>query len=114
MPGKLSTHVLDLSAGKPAGGMKIRLLALNADPVLLKDTRTNQDGRTEAPLLALGELKAGAYRLQFFVREYFSAQGIECPFLEVVSVDFHVADASASYHVPLLVTPWSYSTYRGS
>ena len=114
MPAKLSTHVLDLTTGQPAAGMQIRLIHDLSDPELLKDVRTNADGRTDAPLLADGEMKQGQYSLQFFVRDYFTRQGVPCDFLDVVTVDFHLSDAGASYHVPLLVTPWSYSTYRGS
>lgn len=114
MPGKISTHVLDLNAGAPAGGMKIRLLSFDREPVVLKEVKTNSDGRTNEPLLQAQEMKTGHYQLLFSVRDYFGARQIECSFLDIVSVDFHVTDISASYHVPLLVTPWSYSTYRGS
>jgi 5-hydroxyisourate hydrolase len=114
MPGKLSTHVLDLTAGKPAAGMKIRLIYFDREPLLLKEVRTNRDGRVDEALLGSGEIKTGKYQLLFLVRDYFSEHKVECTFLDIVSVDFHIVDAAASYHVPLLVTPWSYSTYRGS
>jgi 5-hydroxyisourate hydrolase len=114
MPAKLSTHVLDLTAGKPAAGMKIRLLYFDREPLLLKEVRTNADGRVDEPLLSPSEMKVGGYSLLFFVKDYFAAQKVDCTFLDIVSVDFHITDAAASYHVPLLVTPWSYSTYRGS
>ena len=113
MPGKLSTHVLDLTVGLPAAGMKFQLLRLGSEPDLLKDLQTNKEGRTAEPLLT-GELKTGRYMLMFRVAEYFRARGVECTFLDVVSVTFNIVDSSANYHVPLLVTPWSYSTYRGS
>ena len=94
--------------------MKIRLLYFDREPVLLKEVKTNTDGRTDGPLLDSAQMKAGHYRLMFFAREYFAQRQTDCPFLDIVSIDFHVTDLSANYHVPLLVTPWSYSTYRGS
>ena len=114
MPAKLSTHVLDLTTGQPAAGMQIRLIHFDREPNLLKDVKTGTDGRTAEPLLAGAEMKVGHYQLLFFVRDYFSGRGTNCSFLDVVPVDFHVSDSSAAYHVPLLVTPWAYSTYRGS
>lgn len=115
MPGKLSTHVLDLTAGRPAPGMKIELWRRGAGaPALLKTVTTNADGRTDAPLLAGDEVVAGGYELVFFAKDYFAARGVACEFLSEVPIRFAIADASAGYHVPLLVTPWAYSTYRGS
>ncbi|HEX2852408.1 MAG TPA: hydroxyisourate hydrolase [Opitutaceae bacterium] len=114
MPAKLSTHVLDLTAGRPAAGMKIQLLRHGKESVLLKTVTTNADGRMEAPLLDGAQLAAGNYELVFHVRDYFAARGVECPLLDQVPVRFSISDAAASYHIPLLVTPWSYSTYRGS
>jgi 5-hydroxyisourate hydrolase len=117
MAGKLSTHVLDLSAGRPAAGLRVELRRVTPNPALLKTVATNLDGRTEAPLLGPDEMAAGTYQLEFHVGEYFASKGVapaKAPFLDVVPVRFGVADASASYHVPLLVTPWAYSTYRGS
>lgn len=115
---KLSTHVLDLSAGRPAAGMRIELLAAEADsPRLLLQVRTDADGRTAKPLLDGAELRCGRYVLRFHVAEYFRAQGValpDPPFLDEVDLRFGIPDAGTSYHVPLLVTPWSYSTYRGS
>lgn len=111
MPGKLSTHVLDTAQGKPASGMKIELWSLASEPPkLLKSVRTNRDGRTDQPLLSTEEMKEGVYELVFCVGEYFQAGR----FLDRVPVRFTVSDANASYHVPLLVSPWSYTTYRGS
>ena len=111
---KLSTHVLDLTTGKPAAGLRIELWSQASPPVLLKNVVTNADGRTDGPLLAGDEMKAGSYELVFLVKDYFGARGVECTFLDRVPIRFHLADAQGSYHVPLLVTPWAYSTYRGS
>lgn len=118
MPAKLSTHVLDTAHGCPASGMKIELWSLGSDsPRLLKTLTTNEDGRTDLPLLPAEELHAGQYEIVFFVGDYFSAKGLQSSgprFLDRVPVRFGIADAKASYHVPLLVSPWSYTTYRGS
>jgi 5-hydroxyisourate hydrolase len=117
MPGKLSTHVLDLVSGRPAAGLRIVLSRVAPDPAPLKTVTTNADGRTDAPLLVAAELVAGTYQLEFHVAEYFASKNIpggKIPFLDVVPVRFGISDPSASYHVPLLVTPWSYNTYRGS
>jgi hydroxyisourate hydrolase len=113
MPGKLSTHVLDLTRGAPAAGMKIELWRQDGSARALKTVVTNADGRTDAPLLAAAEVTAGTYELIFHVGAYFAARGVECPFLDRVPVRFILAEA-ASCHVPLLVSPWAYSTYRGS
>jgi 5-hydroxyisourate hydrolase len=114
MPAKLSTHVLDLAAGRPAPGMKIELRRLGAAPALLASIITNADGRTDRPLLEGAMMAVGDYELLFFVKDYFAAHGADGGFLAEVPVRFHLSDAGASYHVPLLVTPWAYSTYRGS
>jgi hydroxyisourate hydrolase len=117
MPGKLSTHVLDLMAGCPAAGLRIELRRIAPGPVLLKSAFTNADGRTDAPLLGAAEMVAGTYQLEFHVADYFASKGApaaKVPFLGVVPVRFGIADPSVSYHVPLLVTPWAYNTYRGS
>lgn len=117
MPGKLSTHVLDLMAGGPAAGLRIELHRVAPAPGLLKTAVTNSDGRTDAPLLGPSEMAAGTYQLEFHVGEYFALRAVAPPkvrFLDVVPVRFGIADPSASYHVPLLVTPWAYNTYRGS
>ena len=113
MAGKLSTHVLDLTLGGPASGMKIEL-SRRGTAAPLKSVLTNADGRTDGPLLTGAELVAGDYELVFHVRAYFSSRQVACTFLDRVPVFFSVTDSAASYHVPLLVTPWSYSTYRGS
>jgi hydroxyisourate hydrolase len=105
----LTTHVLDTMRGIPAAGMKIEFWSLDQSK-LINSVETNADGRTEAPLLAAGEMKTGNYELIFFVGDYFG----ERRFLDRVPVRFVISDASAKYHVPLLVSPWAYSTYRGS
>lgn len=112
---RLSTHVLDLRLGAPAAGVGVGVRS--ADGTLLAETRTNADGRTDAPLLAPGELRPGRYELSFAVAEYLAGTGLpaeERPFLDVVVVRFGVGDPVADHHVPLLFTPWSYSVYRGS
>jgi 5-hydroxyisourate hydrolase len=119
MSGSLTTHVLDTAHGHPAAGLAVELWRFDAfgAPTLVKRVVTNGDGRTDAPLLAGAALAAGAYELLFFVADYFRTAGVvlpEPPFLDRVPVRFGVADANARYHVPLLVSPWAYSTYRGS
>ena len=109
MSAKLSTHVLDLTRGQPAAGMKIELREMAAG-LVLKEVITNADGRTDAPLLTGDELRAGEYELLFYVGDYFDDRS----FLDRVPVHFRIADPTASHHVPLLCTPWAYSTYRGS
>lgn len=116
--GKLTTHVLDVSAGTPAAGMRVELRQLrDSRPLLITETRTNHDGRCASPLLEGSALLAGRYTLTFHVAEYFRSRGValpEPPFLDEVVLQFGLADAAQNYHVPLLVSPWSYSTYRGS
>ena len=118
MPAKLSTHVLDTANGCPAQGMKIELWSAPGDKAqLLKTVVTNADGRTDQPLLSAEEMRTGQYELIFFVGDYFAGRGASAskiPFLGRVPVRFGIADAGASYHVPLLCSPWAYSTYRGS
>ena len=109
MNAKLSTHVLDLVMGKPAAGMRIELRNVEAD-ALLKVVHTNADGRTDEPLLFGDALQAIEYELLFHVGAYFH----NTSFLDRVPIRFRIADPTASYHVPLLCTPWAYSTYRGS
>lgn len=113
--GKLTTHVLDTLHGKPAAGVRIELRRLgDGDAALVATLATNADGRADAPLLEGEALTVGEYELLFHVREYFGEQGVDSPFLDRVPVRFSVFDAAQHYHVPLLVTPWAYSTYRGS
>jgi len=115
----LSTHVLDTMHGCPAAGMAVVLYATQGTDIrLIERFVLNADGRHEGgPLLATANLKAGTYRLVFAVKAYFVARGVALPepaFLDEVSLDFGIADVTQHYHVPLLVSPWSYSTYRGS
>lgn len=116
--GHLSTHVLDTANGCPAAGMQIRLQRIDGDKVVeLKAETLNGDGRTAAPLFSAAEMAVGHYRLVFEVAAYFRARGHalpEPPFLDRVPLDFGISDADGHYHVPLLVSPWSYNTYRGS
>ncbi|SEA94517.1 5-hydroxyisourate hydrolase [Pelagibacterium halotolerans] len=114
--GRLTTHVLDTANGTPARGMTIDLYRMNdGGAVLEKSLVTNDDGRCDGALLAGEGFAEGAYRLDFHVGEYFSKiNGKAVEFLDVVSVDFRVSDSGAHYHVPLLVSPFGYSTYRGS
>jgi hydroxyisourate hydrolase len=104
-------------AGCPAAGMRIELRRLAPGPALHKSAVTNSDGRTDAPLLGAAEMAAGTYELEFHVADYFASKAppsTKNPFLGVVPVRFGISDPSAAYHVPLLVTPWAYNTYRGS
>ena len=122
--GRLTTHVLDTAHGCPASHVPIELWRCNQDgekDVLLKTLYTNDDGRTAEPLLADDELVAGIYELVFIVGEYFAEETDEpdqtdtvFPFLDRIPVRFGIDNPEAHYHVPLLVSPWAYSTYRGS
>ena len=118
MSAKLSTHVLDTAHGCPAQGMKVELWSLSReDRRLVTSARTNAEGRTEQPLLSADEMVSGVYEIIFHVGDYFSSRGTILPkvrFLDQVPVRVGIADAGASYHVPLLCSPWAYSTYRGS
>lgn len=116
---RLSTHVLDTMHGKPAAGVKIELYALEngAARSLVKTVTTNADGRTDAPLLTGEAYRPGQYELVFHIGDYFRGLGVALPspgFLDVVPLRFGMAEADGHYHVPLLASPWSYSTYRGS
>ena len=118
MSAKLSTHVLDTTHGCPAGGIKIELWSLHGgERKLITTAQTNADGRTERPLLTAAEMAAGPYEIIFFIGDYFAAKAAPAPgirFLDQVPVRFNIADAAASYHIPLLCSPWAYSTYRGT
>jgi 5-hydroxyisourate hydrolase len=120
MIGKLTTHILDTAQGCPAANVAIALWSLDCQSdqrTLLKTLRTNGDGRTDLPLLAEAEFKAGMYELVFAIGEYFSRSQPalpDLPFLDQIPIRFGIADPTTHYHVPLLVSPWSYSTYRGS
>jgi 5-hydroxyisourate hydrolase len=116
--GHLSTHVLDTMNGCPAAGMSVSLYRLGgATATRIGQWVLNPDGRTDAPLLQGDALAAGTYRLVFEVAAYFRARCTalpDPPFLDAVPVDFGIADPAQRYHVPLLASPWAYSTYRGS
>ncbi len=116
--GKLTTHVLDTAHGCPAAGMGVALFRVDAGrATLLEHFSLNADGRADSPLLAGADLTRGRYRLVFAVAAYFRAKGVvlaEPPFLDEVPLDFGISDPAANYHVPLLASPFSYSTYRGS
>lgn len=117
--GHLSTHVLDTAHGCPAAGMVVTLQRVDADGVLtLKTLRLDADGRAPGgSLLDAAEMRTGRHRLLFEVAGYYRARGLQLPdppFVDVVQLDFGIADADGHYHVPLLCTPWGWSTYRGS
>lgn len=116
--GRLSTHVLDTARGKPAAGLAVRLYSCrDEERLLLKSAVTNGDGRTDQPLLADNDLATGVYELVFSAGDYHRAQHADLgtpAFLEKVVVRFGVSDAASNYHVPLLLSPYGYSTYRGS
>ena len=109
--GRLTTHVLDTARGKPGAGIPVELYRLeNEISTLVAKATTNRDGRTDAPLLDGASFRTGTYQLVFHIGAYFAGQG----FLDLVPVRFTIADAAAHYHVPLLCSPWGYTTYRGS
>jgi 5-hydroxyisourate hydrolase len=118
--GRLTTHVLDTANGRPAAGIRVALRALGpaGEGPLIAEATTNSDGRTDTPLLAGEGFKPGRYELVFDVGAYFAAMvgaaQADPPFLDQVPVRFGIADRDGHYHVPLLVSPWSYATYRGS
>ncbi|MCX7556265.1 hydroxyisourate hydrolase [Xanthomonadaceae bacterium JHOS43] len=116
--GKLTTHILDTAHGRPGAGIAISLFRIDGGQrTMLVQTTSNHDGRCNAPLLEGDALVTGVYELDFLVGDYFAASGValaEPRFLDVVTLRFGIADANAHYHVPLLVSPFSYSTYRGS
>jgi 5-hydroxyisourate hydrolase len=114
---RLSTHVLDTARGTPAGGIVIELHAAGEEHRLIRRAVTNNDGRTDEPLLSGERIEPGLYELRFHAADYFRASGTpvsEPPFLDVVVVRFGIADPGGSYHVPLLLSPYGYATYRGS
>jgi hydroxyisourate hydrolase len=115
--GQLTTHVLDTSAGLPAAGVRIELLELTAaGPKMLASLVTGDDGRCPGPLLAGEAFRAGRYALTFYVGEYFRSRGVVLPapaFIEDAVIRIGIARPDQHYHVPLLISPWSYSVYRG-
>jgi hydroxyisourate hydrolase len=115
----LTTHVLDVARGGPADRVRVELyeLAVAGGRTLVADVLTNADGRTDAPLISARDARAGRFELLFHAGDYFRGQSVKTadpPFLDVIPLRFAIADPGAHYHVPLLVSPWSYSTYRGS
>lgn len=118
MTGHLTTHVLDTSRGVPAAGLAIVLQRQSSGKYIdLAKVKTNSDGRVDAPLLDGDSMEAGRYRLTFSAGDYFRELGVELPeytFLDDVVIDFGISDADQHYHVPLLLSPYGYSTYRGS
>jgi len=114
----ISTHVLDITSGQPGVGMRIEFSVLDgAQYKLVKELRTNQEGRTDSPVLAPDEARAGQYELVFHVGEYYASRGLGLPdpaFIDQVPVRFTVFDATQHFHVPMLCSPWSCTTYRGS
>ncbi|MBM7714027.1 hydroxyisourate hydrolase [Bacillus thermophilus] len=117
MNGKLTTHVLDLMNGIPAEGLNIDLWKLEPERTFIKTVTTNSDGRVDSPLLCDEQFNPGEYELVFYVADYFKKKGVipaATPFLDQVPVRFGISDMNSHYHVPLLVAPGGYSTYRGS
>jgi 5-hydroxyisourate hydrolase len=113
--GRLTTHVLDTARGKPARGLRIDLYRIEDDRQRhLKSTETNEDGRCDAPLLSDEAMEAGTYELRFHAGDYFRGLGERADFLDLIPIRFSIAERRAHYHVPLLLSPYSYSTYRGS
>jgi 5-hydroxyisourate hydrolase len=113
----LTTHMLDTASGIPAAGVRIDFSVLEDGKYrLVRTVHTNEDGRTE-PLLTAETMKTGQYQLVFYIAEYFTKRGVvlpKPPFLETAVIQFGISDATSHYHVPLLASPWSYTTYRGS
>lgn len=108
----ISTHVLDVSLGKPIAGMQIELFDVGTQPPkLIAKARTNHDGRTDSPMLPAAQARTGDFELRFWVADYFKTPDT---FADIVPVRFTIADAAQHYHVPLLCSPWSFGTYRGS
>ena len=113
--GRLTTHVLDTALGKPAEGLRIDLFRVEGDAFhLIKTVATNDDGHCDAPLLSGDDMKAGTYELRFHAGDYLGRSGDAPMFLDIIPIRFGLADEGAHYQVPLLVSPYSYSTYRGS
>jgi 5-hydroxyisourate hydrolase len=115
----VTTHVLDVTSGRPAAGVRVELyeLADERERKLIADVLTNADGRTDQPLLSATQARAGRFELVFHAGDYFRRLGAKIadpPFLDLIPIRFAVADPKAHYHGPLIVSPWSYSTYRGS
>jgi 5-hydroxyisourate hydrolase len=116
--GRLTTHVLDTSTGRPAAGVRVELYRLDGGGrERLAEATTNRDGRCDRPLLEGDGFRIGEYELLFHAGAYFQSTGVALPepkFLDIVPIRFGIAEADGNYHVPLLITPFSYATYRGS
>ena len=115
--GRLTTHVLDTATGRPAAGLTIELLRLDGGATPLKTVVTNADGRADQPILEGADFLPGHYELRFHAGEYLRRSGVGLPepaFLDVIPIRFGIADQGQHYHVPLLLSPYGYSTYRGS
>lgn len=113
--GKLTTHILDTSMGTPAKEVEIRLYKRNDSSLkLINSAKTNEDGRCNEPLLSGNLFEEGCYEIEFNIGHYYATKDIDCPFLKDVVIRFYISNSDENYHVPLLISPFSYSTYRGS
>ena len=113
--GKLTTHILDTSMGTPAQGVEIKLYKRNDSSLkLINSAKTNEDGRCNEPLLSGDLFEEGCYEIEFDIVHYYATKEIDCPFLKDVVIRFYISNSDENYHVPLLISPFSYSTYRGS
>ena len=113
--GKLTTHILDTSMGTPAQGVEIKLYKRNDSSLkLINLAKTNEDGRCNEPLLSGDLFEEGCYEIEFNIGHYYATKDIDCPFLKDVVIRFYISNSDENYHVPLLISPFSYSTYRGS
>ena len=113
--GKLTTHILDTSMGTPAQGVEIKLYKRNDSSLkLINSAKTNEDGRCNESLLSGDLFEEGCYEIEFNIGHYYATKDIDCPFLKDVVIRFYISNSDENYHVPLLISPFSYSTYRGS
>ena len=113
--GKLTTHILDTSMGTPAKEVEIKLYKRNDSSLkLINSAKTNEDGRCNEPLLSENLFEEGCYEIEFNIGHYYATKDIDCPFLKDVVIRFYISNSDENYHVPLLISPFSYSTYRGS
>ena len=113
--GKLTTHILDTSMGTPAKEVEIKLYKRNDSSLkLINSAKTNEDGRCNEPLLSENLFEEGCYEIEFNIGHYYATKEIDCPFLKDVVIRFYISNSDENYHVPLLISPFSYSTYRGS
>ena len=113
--GKLTTHILVTSMGTPAKEVEIKLYKRNDSSLkLINSAKTNEDGRCNEPLLSGNLFEEGCYEIEFNIGHYYATKDIDCPFLKDVVIRFYISNSDENYHVPLLISPFSYSTYRGS